>query len=116
MIDYIEYSTIEQIIYGIADYLKTSDKKYLLSISEISLKCFLGIIKVCPELKGLISKKHNTISFSYILYEEISLFIILQKIQSIFITKYIVTNNLQNVYKNKYKYLIFIMQNDIILL
>ena len=34
MIDYIEYSTIEQIIYGIADYLKTSDKKYLLNIQE----------------------------------------------------------------------------------
>ena len=34
MADYIEYSTIEQIIYGIADYLKTSDKKYLLNIQE----------------------------------------------------------------------------------
>ena len=49
MADYIEYSTIEQIVYGIADYLKTSDKKYLLNIQEE--------MKLAKEIDGSIMTK-----------------------------------------------------------
>ena len=38
MTNHIEYATLERVVFGIANYIKTLDKKYLLDIKIVVVK------------------------------------------------------------------------------